>query len=126
MSLLKKLLGMFGFNDNVGQEIQGILAWIEQQGGLLALVNRLRSGEFGQVVNSWLSDEANIALNIDMVEKMMSSEAIQQLANRMGLNTRDAMNLLVKYLPQLVDKASSAGSVDTKADLTSILNQLTR
>ena len=117
---------MFGFNDNVGQEIQGILAWIEQQGGLLALVNRLRSGEFGQVVNSWLSDEANIALNIDMVEKMMSSEAIQQLANRMGLNTQDAMNLLVKYLPQLVDKASSAGSVDTKADLTSILNQLTR
>jgi uncharacterized protein YidB (DUF937 family) len=42
----------------------------------------------------------------------------------MGINTSDALNLLAKYLPQLVDKASTAGVVDKKADLTGLVSQL--
>jgi uncharacterized protein YidB (DUF937 family) len=87
-------------------------------------VNHLQSGEFSEVVNSWLSDENSVALSSDIVGKMFNSETIEQLASKMGISTSNAQDLLAKYLPQLVDKASSAGVVDKKADLTSIMSQL--
>ena len=52
------------------------------------------------------------------------TEAIEQLAARMGIDTGDALNLLAKYLPQLVEKASSAGMIDKKADLARMASQL--
>ncbi|WP_245393277.1 YidB family protein [Pantoea agglomerans] len=75
-------------------------------------------------LTSWLGDEQNVALSSDLVQKMINSEAIEQLAARMGINTSDALNLLAKYLPQLVDKASTAGVVDKKVDLTGLVSQL--
>jgi len=124
MSLLEKVLGMCGLNDQISQEIKGVLEWVDQQGGVHAIVEHLQSGEFSEVVNSWLGDEKNVALSKDIVERMFNSASIQQLANGMGINTNDALELLVKYFPQLVDKASPAGTVDKQADLASIVSQL--
>ncbi|MGK3144341.1 YidB family protein [Pantoea sp. C2G6] len=124
MSLLDTVLGMCGLNNQTSQEVKGLLEWVEQQGGLHTIVDHLQSGEYSEIVNSWLGDQQNVALSSDLVQKMINSEAIEQLASRMGINTGDALNLLVKYLPQLVDKASSAGTVDKKTDLTSLVSQL--
>lgn len=125
MSLLEKVLGMCGLNVRTTQEVKGVLEWVEQQGGLHAIVDHLQRGEFSEVVNSWLGDENNVALSSDIVGKMFNSEAIEQLASKMGISTGNAQDLLAKYLPPLIDKASSAGAVDKKADLTSIMGQLT-
>lgn len=57
-----------------------------------------------------------MALSSDRVQKRINSEAIEQLAARLSINTSDALNLLAKYQPQLVDKASSTGVIDKKAD----------
>ncbi|MBD8260827.1 YidB family protein [Pantoea agglomerans] len=124
MSLLETVLAMCGLNNQTSQEVKGVLEWVEQQGGLHTIVSHLQSGEYSEVVNSWLGDEQNVALSSDLVQKMINSEAIEQLAARMGINTGDALNLLAKYLPQLVDKASTAGVVDKKADLTGLVSQL--
>ncbi|WP_267369141.1 MULTISPECIES: YidB family protein [unclassified Pantoea] len=124
MVLLDQVLAMCGLNNQTSQEVKGVLEWVEQQGGLHAIVNHLQSGEYSEVVNSWLGDEENVALSRDMVQKMIKSEAIEQLAARMGINTSDALNLLVKYLPQLVDKASAEGVVNKKLDVTGVISQL--
>lgn len=125
MSLLDSVLAMCGLNNQTSQEVRGVLEWVEQQGGLHTIFSHLQNGEYSEVVNSWLGDQQNVALSSDLVQKMINSEAIEQLAARMGINTSDALNLLVKYLPQLVDKASSAGVIDKKADLTGLVSQLT-
>jgi len=124
MSLLETVLGMCGLNNQTRQEVKAVLEWVEQQGGLHTIVNHLQAGEYSEVVNSWLSDGQNAALSSDLVQKMINSEAIEQLAARMGINTGDALNLLAKYLPQLVDKASTAGAVDKKTDLTALVGEL--
>ncbi len=56
---------------------------------------------------------------------MINPEVIGQPADQTGINTSDALNLLVKYLPQLVDKASSAGIIDKEVDLTALVSQST-
>ncbi|WP_428944116.1 YidB family protein [Pantoea sp. FN060301] len=124
MSMLEKVLGMCGLSNQTTQEVNGVIEWVEQQGGIQALVNRLQSGEFSDIVQSWLSDRQNVALSSEIVQKMIGSEAIEQLAAKLGINTPDALNLLAKYLPQLVDKSSSSGAVDTNTDLALIVNKL--
>ncbi|MEM6162354.1 YidB family protein [Erwinia sp. P6884] len=124
MSMLEKVLGMCGLSNQTTQEVNGVIQWVEQQGGIQALVNHLQSGEFSDIVQSWLSDQQNVALSSEIVQKMIGSEAIEQLATKLGVNTTDALNLLAKYLPQLVDKSSSCGAVDSNTDLTSIVSNL--
>lgn len=126
MGLLDTILGLVGLNDKTSQEIKGVLQWVEQQGGIHAIVNHLQAGEFGDIVKSWLGDEDNLAISSDIVQKMFSTEAVQQLANNAGVNSDDAANLLAKYLPQLVDKISSAGTIAKEADLASVISGLTR
>ena len=124
MNILEKVLGMCGLNSQTSQEVIGVLEWVEQQGGLHAIVSHIQNGDFNAVVNSWLGNEKNIVVSSDIVEKMIHSEAIRQLTERMGINTQDTLNLLVKYLPQLVDKASFAGSLEKNADLIALASQL--
>lgn len=126
MGLLDTILELVGVNDKAGQELKGVLHWVEQQGGIHAIVNHLQAGEFNDIVKSWLSDEDNLAISGDIVQKMFSAEAVQQLASNVGVNSEDAANLLAKYLPQLVDKISSAGAIAKEADLASAISGLTR
>ncbi|MDH2066317.1 YidB family protein [Pantoea sp. GD03673] len=125
MRLLDTVLAMCGLNTQTSQEVKGVLEWIEQQGGLPAIVSYLQRGAYSEVVNSWLSDQQNVVLSSELVQKMMSPVAIEQLATRMGISTCDAVNLLARYLPQLVDKASSAGVLNKKVALTGLVCQLT-
>lgn len=124
MRLLDTVLAMCGLNTQTSREVKGVLEWIEEQGGLSAIVSYLQSGAYSEVVNSWLSDQQNVDLSSELVQKMMTSEAVEQLASRIGISTRDALNLLARYLPQLVDKASSAGVINKKVALTGLVCQL--
>ncbi|MBS6437321.1 MULTISPECIES: YidB family protein [Pantoea] len=126
MGLLDTILELVGVNDKAGQELKGVLQWVEQQGGIHAIVNHLQAGEFSDIVKSWLSDENNMAISSDIVQKMFSTEAVQQLASNVGVNSEDAANLLANYLPQLVDKISSAGAIVKEADLASAISGFTR
>lgn len=38
MGLLNTILELVGVNDKAGQELKGVLQWIEQQGGIHAMV----------------------------------------------------------------------------------------
>ncbi|MGJ0191050.1 YidB family protein [Pantoea sp. RRHST58] len=122
MGLLNTILELVGVNDKAGQELKGVLQWIEQQGGIHAIVDHLQAGEFSDIVKSWLADENNMAISSDIVKKMFSAEAVQQLASNVGVNSEDAASLLAKYLPQLVDKISSAGAIAKDADLASVIS----
>ncbi|MDT0175904.1 YidB family protein [Enterobacter sp. BRE11] len=122
MGLLNTILELVGVNDKAGQELKGVLQWIEQQGGIHAIVDHLQAGEFSDIVKSWLADENNMAISSDIVKKMFSAEAVQQLASNVGVNSEDAANLLAKYLPQLVDKISSADAIAKDADLASAIS----
>lgn len=126
MGMLDSILERVGMSGKTGQELKGVLHWVEQQGGIHAILNHLQAGEFGDIVKSWLSDKDNLAISSDIVKKMFSTEAVQQLANNTGINSEDAAKLLAKYLPQLVDNISSSGAVAKEVDLASVIGGLIR
>ncbi|TDS84860.1 uncharacterized protein DUF937 [Rahnella sp. BIGb0236] len=124
MSLIQNILGSLGLSDQISDEFKGVVEWVEQQGGIHSIVNRLQNGEFSDIVKSWLSDDKNRAISSELVQKMLNTSEINQLADHLGINFNDASKLLAECLPQLVNMASSNGNMNENTDLIDDLSKI--
>lgn len=92
---LSKLLG-----DGQGNiDLAGLVASMSANGGLAS------------VVNSWLGDGANAGISADAIADLLGSDRVAAFASSVGTSSGDAAAGLADVLPQLMDKASSGGSL---------------
>ena len=77
-------------------------------GSLLSMMN---SGGLGDIAKSWLGDGQNAAVSSDQVTNLLGSDMISQFASKLGLTNEEAAGGLSEALPQIMDKASSGGSL---------------
>ena len=112
MGLLDQLGGMLnqgGNNDFVG----AITNLIDQQGGLGGLVQQLQNGGLGDIVSSWVGTDANLPVSAEALQQALGSEQISQIAARLGLSPDQAAGGLAQLLPQIVDKLTPNGQIET-------------
>lgn len=69
------------------------------------------SGELGAVLNSWLGDGSNASISAESIMGLLGRSEVSDFASRLGTNTEAAAGGLADVLPQLMDKASSGGSL---------------
>ncbi len=69
------------------------------------------SGELGGILNSWLGDGSNSPISADTILGLLGKSQVAQFAGEVGTDTESAANGLADVLPQLMDKASSGGSL---------------
>lgn len=95
-SALGSLLG--GGNSGSGLDIGNLLA-------------NMQSSGLGDIAKSWLGDGENENISPDQITSMLGSDKISEFASQLGLSKEEAAGGLADALPQMVDKASSGGSV---------------
>ena len=84
---------------------------VQQQGGVGNLINQLQQGGLGDVLNSWVSNQqSNLPVSGNDLQNALGSDAISQVAQKFGLDTKQAGDMLAQILPNLVDKATPNGS----------------
>lgn len=111
-NVLGNVLGnALGNGGKGGIDIAAILQWVEQQGGLQAILNKLQQGQLGDIVGSWLGNGENQAISGDHVQQALGSDAIAQLAAKLGVDANQASETVAQLLPTLADKASPNGEV---------------
>jgi uncharacterized protein YidB (DUF937 family) len=95
----------------LGTALSGLLGG--GQGGidLGSLMSKFSSAGLGSLVNSWLGDGANQSISADQVMDMFGSSKISEFASTLGLSQEEAAGGLSDAIPQMVDKASSGGSL---------------
>lgn len=108
-----------------GIDIAAIMQWVQQQGGLQAILNKLQQGQLGEIVGSWLGNGENQAITGNLVQQALGSDAIAQLANKLGVEPAQASDSLAQWLPLLADKASADGEVKHD-DLANMVDKLFR
>jgi uncharacterized protein YidB (DUF937 family) len=83
------------------------------QGGidLGSLMSKFSSAGLGNIVNSWLGDGSNASVSTDQIMEMFGSNKISEFASTLGLSQEAAAGGLSDAIPQMVDKASSGGSL---------------
>lgn len=71
----------------------------------------LSNGGLQSQLSSWLGDGSNESISASQVVDMLGADKVQGFASALGLGESDAAEGLSDVLPQLVDKASSGGSL---------------
>jgi len=82
------------------------------------------SGGTADKLQSWLGDGDNDALTPDEFEHVIGSGKINDFARRLGIGTEEAKDALADVVPQLIDKASSGGSLLGSDEVSSMLGGL--
>jgi uncharacterized protein YidB (DUF937 family) len=120
-------MGLFS-NLGLGDTLSGVLGSL-QSAAMPALINAvlektqyhdinglvaaLQKGGLGPQVQSWLGNGANMPITEDQLKAILGNSQIQDLARQFGLPVDAALKILAQYLPELVDKASPNGTLQS-------------
>ncbi|PSJ80577.1 hypothetical protein C7N83_05495 [Neisseria iguanae] len=84
---------------------------VRQQGGVGNLINRLQQGGLGDALGSWVSvSQDNAPVSGNKLQKALGSGVVSQVAQKFGIDSRQASDLLAQILPNLVDGATPNGN----------------
>lgn len=119
MGLLDQITGSLGGNSG-SVDYAAIIKWVEQQGGVSGLLDKLRQGGLSEVVQSWLNNGPNLPISSEQVQQVFSNDAIMRLAARLGLDHGQTSTIIAQFLPQLVDRLSPNGEEPAGNDLVSM------
>ncbi len=76
-----------------------------------SIVSKLHGEGLGDIAMSWLGDGDNKGINLEQVTNIFGADKIGEFASKLGLSEEEAAGGLSEVLPQLIDKASSGGSL---------------
>jgi uncharacterized protein YidB (DUF937 family) len=88
----------------------GLAGAIQQNGGLDALVGKLRAAGLGDEVDSWVSTGANRPSEPQQLGQALGPDTTQQLSAGSGIDVGSLLPLLAMFLPQIVDMLTKNGS----------------
>jgi uncharacterized protein YidB (DUF937 family) len=126
---MEEVMGLLD-NLNLGGVLKGALGQIEaaalptvinavlaqtQYHDLNGLVEALRQGGLDKQVQSWLGPGANLPVTEDQLKAVLGNSQVQEFARHLGLPVDQTLKVLAQYLPDIVDKASPQGVLQTKA-----------
>lgn len=105
--LMKKLGGDSG-------AIGGVLDNLVGSGDSMdlgSLVSGLKDKGLGDVAGSWLGDGENKSISVDQLKDVLGADQVSEAAAKLGTDEGSLLDGLKDALPQMVDKASSGGSL---------------
>lgn len=110
--LLSENLGLQVDANTVSSALSGLLGDGQGNVDFASLATKIASsGELGNVLNSWLGDGANQAISPDSILSLLGNSNVADFASKVGTDSTTAASGLADMLPQVMDKASSGGSL---------------
>jgi uncharacterized protein YidB (DUF937 family) len=100
--------------------LAAVMAMLQKQGGIGAVLGKLRDSGLGQHADSWVGTGANLPVSGDDLHNALGGGAIGDLAAKLGIPTQQAGGMLSKILPELVNQLTPQGAMpDGHGDLLS-------
>ncbi|MBY5494456.1 DUF937 domain-containing protein [Rhizobium leguminosarum bv. viciae] len=88
---------------------------LQNAGGLDGVLAQLNQSGLGHQVASWIGTGDNIPITADQIRAALSSEQLQALASKLGIDISKVPELLAEHLPTAVDQASPNGTLPLSA-----------
>ena len=86
--------------------------FIQQHGGVAGVVQQLEASGLGAHAQSWVGNGANLPISADQLGQVFgSSPALQQLAQKAGIDPQTVLGQLSQLLPEAINKATPGGAV---------------
>ncbi len=135
MGLLDDVLAMASGSLSSGgvpptQHATGLAAILEyvnspQVGGVAGLQKMFQQGGLGNVISSWIGTGQNLPVSADQLQNVLHGGALQQVAQKAGIDPSQLTGMMASLLPHLVDKMTPNGEVPNASALQQMLKGLT-
>ncbi len=92
-----------------------------------SLISSMQGGSMANILQSWLGDNENDSISGSQISEILGADKISAFASQLGLSQDEAIGGLQDALPQIVDKASSGGSLlDSIGGISGALNMASK
>jgi uncharacterized protein YidB (DUF937 family) len=109
--LLKEKLGGGVDESAMASALKNLLGGSDGKIDLGDLVNLFKSSGLAGLAESWLGDGANQNVSAEQVREAIGGDKIKKMADQIGSEENALLDGLKDVIPQLIDKASSGGSL---------------
>ncbi len=117
-SVLSKITANIG-----GDQAQSLLKTaLAQAGGLKGLSGRFNTTGLAEVFNSWVSVGENGTIKPDQIEAVLGNQTVQQIAQKLGIDTDKVAATLSQLLPQVVDQLTPDGDLEEAVVATAVVD----
>jgi uncharacterized protein YidB (DUF937 family) len=127
-------IGAQAFQSSAGQQAASSLS-LESIAGALAqllpgegnkvdfagLIGQMNSGGLASLAQSWLADGGNAGIGVNQLMSMFGSDSINNFAAQLGIDQDTALQGLKGAVPEMVDKASSGGTLDALGGVSGLM-----
>jgi uncharacterized protein YidB (DUF937 family) len=86
---------------------------VQEQGGVEVLLQKFQQGGLGEVLGSWIGTGSNQSIGGGEIQNALGQDQLQSLADRLGTDVNGASGTLAALLPQVIDKLSPQGKIDS-------------
>ena len=130
MGLIDEVLSMAGSTGAQQSEhasaVSAILSYVNspQVGGIAGLQQMFQQGGLGHVVSSWVSSGQNLPISADQLQSVLHSGALQEAAQKAGMDPEKLTGMMGALLPHLVDKLTPNGQVPEAGALQQMIKGL--
>jgi uncharacterized protein YidB (DUF937 family) len=109
--LMSKLGGGTYADSGAVQNALGSLLGNGEAPDIGSLLSGLQSNGLGDIAKSWLGDGDNAPISSDQLKNIVDGNKLSELASVLGTDEGSVLSGLQEAMPQMVDKASSGGSL---------------
>jgi uncharacterized protein YidB (DUF937 family) len=95
-----------------------------QVGGIGGLQKMFEEKGLGGVIGSWVGSGQNLPISQDQLQSVLHSGALQQVAEKAGIDPSQLTSMMTTLLPHVVDKLTPNGQVPEAGALSQMLKGL--
>jgi uncharacterized protein YidB (DUF937 family) len=88
------------------------------------LQRMFEQGGLGSIVSSWVGSGQNLPISASQLQNVLHSGALQEAAQKAGMDPSQLTNMMSTLLPDLVDKLTPNGQVPDAGALQQMMKGL--
>lgn len=92
------------------------MRWVQGQGGLGGVLQRVGERGYGRQAASWLATGPNEPMPVDAVHEVLGRDALMHMSRELGVGEDEVAGGLAEILPAMVDHLSPDGQLPQDAD----------
>ena len=92
-----------------------------QVGGISGLQRMFQEKGLGGIVSSWIGTGQNLPISADQLQSVLHSDALQQIAQKHGIDPSQLTSVMSSLLPNVVDKLTPNGQVPDHSTLQDLI-----
>lgn len=120
---LSSLMAQFaGAAGTTGQDpmaaVSGVQQLIDDHGGVDGLLQKLRAGGLGDVVDSWVSTGESRPVDPQQLGAALGPDTVGNLSAKTGISIQSLLPLLAMVLPMVINHLTPTGQAPKAGDAT--------